>query len=218
MDPNTRIEQLLWRQGVERVAGVDEAGRGAWAGPVVAAAVVLPRSAGVLEQLVDPAAVAVRDSKLLTPPQRTAAAERIRCLATDVGVGVVPREIVDELGLSCAGQLAFWRAVHQLSSVPDYLLVDGFPLWSPTYRQAAVLQGDRRCLSIAAASVVAKVARDEIMRRLDLEAPGYGFAHNCGYGTPEHRQALRAYGPSPHHRTSYQPVAEALAATSEPAS
>jgi ribonuclease HII len=78
-----------------------------------------------------------------------------------------------------------------------------------------VLQGDRRCLSIAAASVVAKVARDEIMRRLDVEAPGYGFAHNCGYGTPEHRQALREYGPSPHHRTSYQPVAEALAATSD---
>jgi ribonuclease HII len=114
---------------------------------------------------------------------------------------------VDDLGLSFAGQLAFWRAVQALRLRPDYLLVDGFPLWSPTFQQASVLQGDARCLSIAAASIVAKVTRDEMMMNIDREVPGYGFSHNVGYGTPSHSAALKRLGPSCHHRLTWQPVA-----------
>jgi ribonuclease HII len=202
--PDFRVEALLWGQGLQRVAGVDEAGRGSWAGPVVAAAVVLPSAADCIEELVD-----VRDSKLLTARQRELAADVIRNLAVDVGIGVAPVEVVDELGLSCAGQLAFWRAVRSLSIPPEFLLVDGFPLWSDSVPQAAILQGDQRCLSIAAASIIAKVTRDEIMRGLDLSAPGYGFAQNCGYGTAGHREALRQFGPSPFHRRSFEPVSAA---------
>ena len=203
--PDLRVEALLWGQGLERIAGVDEAGRGSWAGPVVAAAVVLPPTADRTGEL-----VVVRDSKLLTARQRELAADIIRDLSLGVGIGVAPVEVVDELGLSCAGQLAFWRAVRSLSVSPDFLLVDGFPLWSDAIRQAAILQGDQRCLSIAAASIIAKVTRDEIMRGLDVSAPGYGFAQNCGYGTAEHREALRQLGPSPFHRRSFDPVTAAV--------
>jgi ribonuclease HII len=167
--------------------------------------VVLPSIVDCIGELVD-----VRDSKLLTARQRELAADVIRNLAVDVGIGVAPVEVVDELGLSCAGQLAFWRAVRSLSTPPEFLLVDGFPLWSDSVPQAAILQGDQRCLSIAAASIIAKVTRDEIMRGLDLSAPGYGFAQNCGYGTAEHREALRQFGPSPFHRRSFEPVSATL--------
>jgi ribonuclease HII len=196
------------------VAGIDEAGRGAWAGPVVAAAVILPAEPQTLEPLACPSQeagatgfVGVRDSKQLTPRQRTAAAEVIRGVASAVGVGIVPPEIVDEMGLSFAGQLAFWRAVRGLSLDPNYLLVDGFPLWSPRVAQGAVLQGDGRCLSIAAASIIAKTTRDAIMVGLDVDLPGYGFAHNVGYGTAEHANALRGLGPTSHHRRTWAPVA-----------
>jgi ribonuclease HII len=215
-----RIERLLWGQGVQVVAGIDEAGRGAWAGPVVAAAVVLPPDSKVLASLAAPSKrardkgfVGVRDSKKLSPRQRTVAVEVIRGVACGIGVGIVPPIIVDELGLSFAGQLAFWRAVRGLQLVPNYLLVDGFPLWSSRFAQSAVLQGDGRCLSIAAASIVAKTTRDAIMAELDVELPGYGFAHNVGYGTAEHGDALRALGPTPHHRRTWQPVAAICGST-----
>ena len=197
--------------GVRR-GGVDEAGRGAWAGPVVAAAVVLPRSLDLLASLVESPTDGVRDSKLLSRTRRNAAAILIRGVARGVGVGIAPREVVDTMGLAFAGQLAFYRAVRALREPPDFLIVDGFPLWSPAYRQAAVLQGDQRCLSIAAASIIAKVTRDEIMVQLDREAPAYGFDHNCGYGTAQHRRALEVNGPSRFHRVSFQPVAAALVA------
>ena len=111
------------------------------------------------------------------------------------------------MGLSFAGQLAFWRAVRGLRIDPGYLLVDGFPLWSPRFPQSAVLQGDARSLSIAAASIIAKVTRDGMMAALDQELPGYGFAHNVGYGTAEHGNALRALGPTAYHRRTWAPVA-----------
>jgi ribonuclease HII len=223
--PSLRIENLLWGQGVERVAGIDEAGRGAWAGPVVAAAVVFPRRADladliakVLQQeaVVDRGGsrevrgAAVVDSKELSPGQRAVADRAVRRMALGVGLGVVPARVVDEFGLSFAGQLAFWRAVWALPDPPSHLLVDGFPLWSPTYPQLAVIDGDARCLSIAAASIVAKVARDRIMRDLDCAMPGFGFAHNAGYGTPEHRRALSSRGASPEHRRTYRPVLSVL--------
>lgn len=219
--PDVRIEGLLWSHGVDLIAGVDEAGRGAWAGPVVAAAVVLPKpltSNAVARQswrrrqdgraewqrLL---AAGIRDSKQLTPRQRAAAAQVIRSVAQAVGVGVVSPTLVDHMGLSFAGQLALWRAVRALPIQPQYVLVDGFPLWSPGYHHMAVLQGDSRSLSIAAASVIAKVTRDAIMAELDVLIPGYGFVHNCGYGTRAHASALQRLGPCPHHRRSYRPVA-----------
>jgi ribonuclease HII len=157
--------------------------------------------------------VGVRDSKKLTPQERSLAADIIRGVACGIGVGIVPPAIVDEMGLSFAGQLAFWRAVRGLQTDPHYLLVDGFPLWSPRVAQSAVLQGDGRCVSIAAASIIAKVTRDAIMAELDGELPGYGFAHNVGYGTPEHAAGLRELGPTPHHRRTWQPVAAICGST-----
>lgn len=230
MTPTLRIENLLWGQGVEHVAGIDEAGRGAWAGPVVAAAVILPRGADLLhriaETLLQEASVgqggrregrgaAVVDSKELSPGQRAIADRAVRRVALGVGLGVAPARVVDDFGLSFAGQLAFWRAVRALPDPPSHLLVDGFPLWSPTYPQLAVIDGDARCLSIAAASIVAKVARDCIMRGLDCELPGYGFGRNAGYGTPEHRRALGSLGASPEHRRTYRPVLSVLGGLDE---
>ena len=203
--PTLGIERLLWDANVGYVAGIDEAGRGAWAGPVVAAAVILH------PQRTDRLFDCVRDSKQLTAKERTTAAAVIRDDAVAFGVSIVPPRVVDEAGLSFAGQLAFWRAVRALHLEPDYLLVDGFPLWSETHRQTAVLQGDQRSLSIAAASVIAKVARDELMCCLEADEPIYGFARHKGYGSPVHREALRAHGPSAHHRRSYVPVAEICA-------
>ena len=186
----------------------------------MAAAVVLPPEPHVLEGLACPPPdaiesgfVGVRDSKKLTPRQRALAADAIRGVARAVGVGIVPSDIVDEMGLSFAGQLAFWRAVRGLAADPGYLLVDGFPLWSPRFAQSAVLQGDSRSLSIAAASIIAKVTRDGIMTELDGDLPGYGFAHNVGYGTTEHGNALRALGPTSHHRRTWAPVAAICGST-----
>lgn len=203
--PSLRFERRLWGQGLPWVAGIDEAGRGAWAGPVVAAAVVLrPRTR------IPGALRAVRDSKMLTPHQRQQLVEPIRATASFVGVGVVPVELIDTLGLAWAGQLAFWRAVKNLGRDPSYLLVDGFPLWSPSYPQRAIIRGDQTVLSIAAASIIAKVTRDAMMEQLENGRPAYGFAQHKGYGSPAHRAALGALGPSVHHRRSFAPIAELL--------
>ena len=209
-----RIERVLWNAGCQRVAGVDEAGRGAWAGPVVAAAVVLPSDLEALFPILSRAVEAdtgarvppVQDSKQLSPAQRTRVAKAVRDVALGIGVGIVPCEIVDELGIVFAGQLAFWRAVRSLPSEPEYLLVDGFPLWSERTPQLAVLQGDARSVSIAAASVIAKVTRDALMVEAHARHPAYGFDRNCGYGTRTHLAVLRDQGPSPLHRRSYAPV------------
>jgi ribonuclease HII len=205
------IESLLWQRGLARVAGLDEAGRGAWAGPVVASAVVLPPDPKVVAALMKPGEgfPGVRDSKQLSRAQREAASAVIHDEAVDVGIGIVPAEVIDEFGISCAGQLAFWRALDNLKEPPEFVLVDGFPLWSSRYRQLSVIDGDDCCVSVAAASIVAKVARDVHMAELDRSIPGYGFSQNCGYGTPAHQRALARYGPSLQHRVSYRPVAAA---------
>lgn len=210
MNVDCCIEELLWRRGLVRVAGLDEAGRGAWAGPVVAAAVILPPGAHEVAPLLEPNSgfPGIRDSKQLSPAQRAAADAAIRSVAVSVGVGIVPVEVVNEFGINCASQLAFWRALCELGEPPEYVLVDGFPLWSPCYRQLAVIDGDACSASIAAASIVAKVARDAIMAELDQSIPGYALASNAGYGTRAHLRALTERGPSPQHRTGYRPVAE----------
>lgn len=197
--------------GFVRVAGLDEAGRGPLAGPVVAAAVILPR--GFDHD-------GIQDSKLLSARQREALALLIRQKAEGWGVGVVGVEEIDRLNILRASLLAMVKALSFLSHKPDCLLIDGSQpipaeLFEPTDAaryQKTIVKGDRLCLSIAAASILAKVARDEIMIEYDKRYPEYGFACHKGYGSAAHLKALRRYGPSPIHRLSYKPVREAASA------
>lgn len=181
------------------VAGVDEAGRGPLAGPVVAAAVIL-----------DPDCIpdGLNDSKVLTAARRAELRTAILGCAR-VGVGIASVEEIDELNILWATMLAMTRAVQALGIAPVMVLVDGnrCPKWQ--WPSEAVVGGDARCLSIAAASIVAKEHRDAIMRDYDAAWPGYGWASNKGYAAPDHRAALRALGPSPIHRRSFAPVREA---------
>jgi ribonuclease HII len=199
--PTVDQEEWLWGRGYGRVAGVDEAGRGALAGPLVAAAVVLPQIRDVATEL-----TGLRDSKLLTAPARRAFSARIRELALGVGVAIVPASLLDAAGLAAAGQLALCRAVAALHESPAFLLVDAFRLRATSVPQLALIHGDGRCLSIAAASVIAKVVRDDLMSGLHADYPPYAFDRHKGYGTAEHRAALVAHGPCPEHRRSYAPV------------
>lgn len=200
-NPTLAHEQWLWDRGLERLAGVDEAGRGALAGPLVAASVILPPRLAMLDEL-----AGLRDSKLMTPRARERLAERIRGVALAVGVAMVPAGLVDGAGLSAAGQLAFARAVAALDLAPDFLLLDAFRLLDAAVPQLPLIRGDARCLSIAAASVIAKVTRDRLMHVLHTEYPHYAFDRHKGYATASHRTALAAVGPCPEHRRSYAPV------------
>ena len=182
------------------VAGIDEAGRGPWAGPVVAAAVILPA---------DRAPDGIDDSKRLSRERRAELYERIRASAT-VGVGEASVDEIDALNVLQATMVAMRRAVEALGTRPSCALVDGNRLPDLACPARAVIGGDSRLLSIAAASIVAKETRDRIMRQLARLHPGYGWERNAGYGTPEHARALDALGPTPHHRRSFRPVREAV--------
>ena len=207
MPPTVEEELKLQAAGYRRIAGVDEAGRGCWAGPVVAAAVVLPAAV-----LADPQLLAgVDDSKVLTAQQREACFARIVALADDWGLGVVPAHIIDTHGILAATRLAMQVALLQLPRPADALLVDAVELPHWPCPQRPLIKGDARCMAIAAASIVAKVARDRLMAELDRHHPGYGFAQHKGYGTLAHYRALRARGPSPEHRRSFRPLADFLA-------
>ena len=189
--------------GYERVAGVDEAGRGAWAGPVVAGAVILPDlRAGVPDVL-----GGVRDSKLVPPPQREALFDQIVGCARAVGVGAATADEIDLLGLTRAGELAMARAMQALPLSPDHLLLDAFRVPWLDLPQRAIIRGDRLCLSIAAASIVAKVVRDGWLGALDARYPAYELIQHKGYGVSVHRRALAEHGPSVMHRRSYGPIA-----------
>jgi ribonuclease HII len=185
------------------VAGLDEVGRGAWAGPVAAAAVTLPAARPGLARMLG----MVRDSKMLDGDQRAVGEHHIRHLA-DVGLGWASVEEVDRLGMIAATRLAMERAVAGLSLRPQHLLIDHLSLPSAEIAQTSITFGDRLSLSIACASIVAKVARDRAMQQLDERFPGYGFARHKGYGTPEHQAALQALGPCPIHRVSFAPIAQ----------
>ena len=202
LDPDLSQEAALTEGGFRRVAGVDEAGRGAWAGPLVAAAVILPEA----DQIDDGFLAGVRDSKLLSLTQREALFETIMASARSVGVGSVDADEVDLLGLTAANELAMVRAVRGLSLAPDYVLVDCFSLRSVGIPQRGIVRGDRSCLSIAAASIVAKVYRDRWLARLAEAHPGYGFEQHRGYGVAAHRQAIADLGLTPIHRVSYAPL------------
>jgi len=204
--PDLAHELHLWGGGARLVAGLDEAGRGAWAGPVVAAAVVLPPGRDDLLDLLP----GVRDSKVMTRRQRERWATSILECALAVGVGETAPDQVDAIGLIAATRAAMRAALQALSLSPDHLLIDHLRLTGVSTPQTSLTHGDARALSIAAASVIAKVTRDERMRELDAAYPGYGFADHKGYGTALHREALAALGPSPVHRFTYAPIAMQL--------
>ena len=203
MAPTLDEEGRLWRAGYTRVAGLDEVGRGCWAGPVVAAAVILP-----LERLrAEPGLLdGVDDSKRLTARQRQVAAGRVREVALGVGIGLATPALVDALGIVRATLLAMRQALGRLPVVPDFLLVDGLLRINLPCPQRALVRGDSRSLSVAAASVVAKVYRDALMAAWAGRFPGYGFERHKGYGTRRHQEALRQLGPCPLHRRSFAPL------------
>lgn len=201
--PSLVYETRSRRAGSEHIAGLDEVGRGAWAGPVVAAAVVLPLERFDLARTLD----GVRDSKQMTPKQRRAWAPRIQTIARSTGIGEASAQEVDSLGLIAATRLAMRRALNALSFVPDQLLIDHLALPGVDLPQIAITHGDALALSIAAASVIAKVHRDEAMTAWERLFPGYGFARHKGYGTREHQRALQRLGACEIHRRSFAPVA-----------
>lgn len=196
-----REERSLRQRGCGRVGGVDEAGRGPLAGPVVAACVVLPFGVAL---------TGVRDSKAMTPRQRDRAFEAILAAADGVGTASVDAPEIDRLNILRATHEAMRRAIAAVSPPPDAVLVDGLPVPGLPVPSVAVVQGDGRSATVAAASIVAKVTRDRLMAALDAEHPGYGLAAHKGYPTAEHLQALRRLGPCPIHRRSFAPVAGAL--------
>jgi ribonuclease HII len=190
------LERVLQRSGFPRVAGTDEAGRGACAGPLVVAACVLPPGRrGEVPGLAD--------SKLLTPDAREAAYDEVRRRALAWSVVVVPSTEVDRCGLHVMNVRAMRQAVCRLRPGPSYVLTDGFPIGGLPAPTLAIWKGDRVAACVAAASVLAKVTRDRLLCELHEQWPEYDFARHKGYATPEHTAALAAHGPCPHHRFSY---------------
>jgi ribonuclease HII len=214
--PTLEFEHALWSHRLAHVAGVDEAGRGAWAGPVVAGAVILPHPRQVKNWRRDAAFRALasaRDSKLLSPAQRARLVEPIRAVAIASATGLASREEIDALGIVPATRLAMERAVFAIGIMPDALLIDAGvgsrgrpPLPVFDAPQKSIIHGDQLSLSIACASILAKVKRDLLMVELDALWPDYGFAQHKGYGTAAHRAALEMFGLSVEHRVSFAPM------------
>ncbi len=202
--PTLAHESALWQRGASRLVGVDEVGVGPLCGAVVAAAVVLPPD-------VEPAGLAgVRDSKTIHAPRvRERLADRVQHVAERVGIGAASPREVDRLNVRGATALAMRRALARIGAY-DHAFIDGTPQRSlRDERHTFVVRGDAECLSIACASLVAKVTRDRLMRLLGARYPAYGWEHNAGYATTDHLAALREHGPTPHHRQRYRPVAQA---------
>ncbi len=208
--PGWRYERALWRDGFQVVAGVDEVGRGPLAGPVVAAAVVLPRRASG-EPLRAAWVGALRDSKQLTEAQRERLAEAIRGHA-QWAIASVSQQVVDQINILQATRLAMCRAVNALPTRPGAVIIDGRERIDGDVHQVAVVDGDALCASVAAASILAKVHRDRMMCELDRRFPGYGLAINKGYATADHRDALARLGYTNIHRLSFAPVRAAVEA------
>jgi ribonuclease HII len=192
------IERALWLQGIERIAGVDEAGRGPLAGPVVAAAVIFPRE--FMIQGVD-------DSKKCTAKQREELFTLIMKQALSVGVGVVDHEVIDRINILQATILAMRKSIENMNIQPEFVLFDGNSFKHETLKYRNIIRGDAKSFTIAAASIVAKVTRDRFMCELDIRFPQYGFARHKGYGTSQHIEAIRTYGLCEIHRRSFHPSA-----------
>ena len=205
--PGFDEEHGMLARGYRSVAGVDEAGRGAWAGPVTAAAVVFETSASMLHALAD-----VNDSKKLSALQREVLRARIEATASAWAVGMSSSAEIDALGIVPATRLAMTRAIFGLRIAPESLLIDAVKLPALALAQKSFPFADSISLSVAAASILAKTARDDVMRGLHVQESGYGFDEHKGYGTALHRRMLAALGASPHHRFSFRPL-RALAQT-----
>lgn len=199
--PDLRFESRLWESGFLHVAGLDEAGRGAWAGPVAAGAVILPPDASISARLSK-----VRDSKEMTPAERAYWAEEIKIHSLSWGIGFASNQEIDQMGIVPATRLAMTRALENLLIPPQHLLIDALRLPEIAAPQTSLIKGDARSLSIAAASVLAKTARDAWMVQVDQQYPAYGFFRHKGYGTTVHHAALRIFGPCPIHRFCFAPV------------
>jgi len=198
--PSLKREVALWSDGRITVAGIDEVGRGPLAGPVLAAAVVFPVGAKPIRGL--------DESKVLTPLQRARFARKIRERAFAIAVGAASVREIDRYNIRRASILAMERALHRLGFTPAWVLIDGLPCPELGCEHEAIIDGDARCHSIAAASVIAKTIRDYLMDRLAARHPGYCWETNKGYATPEHLDAIHRLGPTRHHRYSFEPVAQ----------
>lgn len=201
--PNLNFEKQVWQIGKGLVGGVDEAGRGAWAGPVVAAVVILPQKINIAELL-----WGVRDSKQMNVQKREYWAKIIKTEAIAWEVGFADHFEIDQYGILPATRLAMIRALAQLTSFPEHLFIDALLLPEVDIPQTALIKGDQRSLSIAAASILAKTSRDTYMRQEDKNFPEYGFSRHKGYGTRYHQQTLAKNGPCQIHRMSYRPLRE----------
>lgn len=193
------FEQQAFNRGYTIIAGIDEAGRGPLAGPVVAAAVILPPGMRI---------PGIDDSKKLSPDTRERLFDIIMTQALSVGVGMGTPELIDQINILQATRHAMLAAVTQLSPPPDHLLIDGISSIDTTIHQKTIKKGDSLSLSIAAASIIAKVTRDRLMRELDIRHPGYGFAAHKGYGCASHMEAIRLLGPTNVHRLTFGGVKE----------
>lgn len=201
--PNLGLEIKLWQVGIIHIAGVDEAGRGALAGPVVAAAVILPADHSVTGDF-----EGLRDSKQLTASQRVEWADCIRSIALTWGVGFASHLEIDHYGILPATRFAVQRAILNAEIIPEHLLLDYLFLPDDETPQTNLIKGDERSLSIASASILAKTTRDGFLIELDSEYPGYYFAKHKGYATSQHLEALERLGPSPIHRLTFAPIKE----------
>ena len=197
--PGLHLEQALWQQGIQIIGGIDEAGRGAWAGPVSAAAVVLPNDPQISLTL-----RGVRDSKQMTAPQRERWAAEIKSVALAWCVGMVSAAEIDEIGILPATRAAMTYAIEGLALRPEHFLFDFIHWKTCPYPGEKLVKGESQSLSIAAASVLAKTARDALMRELDSQYADYGFARHKGYGTAFHQQAIRAHGLCDVHRKTFR--------------
>ena len=202
--PSFTEEKILEAQGYQYIAGIDEAGRGSLAGPVVAAAAILPC------HIDTPWLNQVKDSKQLSPARRESLFHHIQEAAISIGVGVAQHEVIDAEGIIKATRLAMKRAIGQLWPPPEFLLIDYMRLPEVPLPQKGITNGDSLCFSIACASIMAKVSRDHLMVELDRIYPNYGLAQHKGYGTEGHLACLRRLGPTPIHRQSFKPVKDLI--------
>ena len=192
--PSFKEERLLWHKGLHLIAGLDEVGRGAFAGPLVAAAVILPKNFKIN---------GIKDSKILNHKIRKLLSEYIKNNSLRYSISQVNVSYINKYGVGKATRKAFIDAINNLGLKPDFILVDGYKIKNLNYNQKGIIRGDSKCVSIAAASIIAKVYRDELMLRLSKKYPNYKFSQNKGYGTKYHREALKKYGLSKIHRTSF---------------
>lgn len=211
IDENLRLEHMLtyekelYNQGLALIAGVDEVGRGPLAGPVVAAAVILPQGCKIK---------GLNDSKKISKKKHFEIFQAVQEQALSIGIGIIDNQVIDQVNIYEATKLAMKEAIAQLSPQPQHLLIDAMKLDLPIF-QTSIIKGDAHSLSIAAASIVAKVTRDELMKDYDIQFPGYDFSANAGYGTAKHLKGLEKQGITPIHRLSFEPIKSMVSSKQE---